>query len=197
MISKADLATPGSTHADVVEQPSWLLRSKLRPPVIPGYYTPRPRFDDLLGRVSAFPLTLVVAPAGSGKTQLLAHWVSTAPVPTAWLSLEEMDNDPIELWTGIIATLEVLAPKCGLTVRDLLAGSAPIDDVVRALLHNLEADPAGQSVLVIDDVHCVSSSTASNALAVFVQHLPPWLHVVMAGRSDPTFRSTGCGCEGN
>ena len=139
MISKADLATRGGTDADVMEQPSWLLRSKLRPPVIPGYYTPRPRFDDVLGRVTSFPLTLVVAPAGSGKTQLLAHWVSTTPVPTAWLSLEEMDNDPIELWTGIIAALEVLAPKCGLTVRDLLAGSAPIDDVVRALLHNLEA----------------------------------------------------------
>ena len=135
--------------------------------------------------MTSFPLTLVVAPAGSGKTQLLANWVSTTPVPTAWLSLEEMDNDPIELWTGVIAALEVLAPKCGLTVRDLLARTAPIDEVVRVLLHNLEADPAAPSVLVIDDVHFVSCSTSSNALAVFVQHLPPWLHVVMAGRSDP------------
>ena len=162
-----------------------LLRSKLRPPAVPEYFVPRARLDNVLDDLTTRPLTLVIAPAGSGKTQFLANWVSTTSEPVAWLSLEEMDDDPVELWSGMMATLDSLSPGCGDAARRLLASSAPIGDVVRALLQSLESVSVAHSVLVIDDVHHVRDSTTADSLSLFVQHLPRWLHVVIAGRADP------------
>ena len=73
----------------------------------------------------------------------------------------------------------------GRVARDLLTGSAAYDDVVRALLDGLEADPASPSVLIVDDVHCLKNRVTGDSLELFVQHVPAWLHVVLVGRTDP------------
>ena len=88
------------------------------------------------------PLTLVIAPAGSGKTQLLSNWVAITPAPIAWLSLEETDDDATALWTAVVAALEPLVPGIGGSVRDLLRGNASALDVVAGLLDALEAAAA-------------------------------------------------------
>lgn len=166
-------------------RPSQLLRSKLRPPARPDYFVARPRLDDLLDALTARPLTLIVAPAGAGKTQVLVSWATQTPVRTAWLSLEESDDDPVELWTGVIAALDALAPGTGDEAAVLIAGRAPVGDVVRALLNGLDAARQERSALVIDDVHHVRGAAAADSFALFVQHLPAWLHVVVASRTDP------------
>ena len=197
MISKADLARRGSTHADVVEQEFALLRSKLRPPVIPG--TTRQTEVRRTARSSDIvPLTLVVAPAGSGKTQLLANWVSTTRVPTAWLSLEEMDDDPVELWTGVIAALEQLAPECGRVAdRDLLGGadrstmsSAPCSTASRRIR---PPRPCWSSTMFT-----TSSSTASDdSRRVRATRSSLAARRPRRARRPRTFRSTGSGCAAN
>ena len=98
-------------------------------------------------------MTLVVAPAGSGKTQLVSNWIDSSDLRTAWLSLEETDDNHTEFWFGAIAALEQLAPGCVGEAHDLLLGGLPIFDVVRALLDGLESSPSDPSVLVLDDVH--------------------------------------------
>ena len=162
-----------------------LLRSKLRAPANPDYFIPRQRLNDLLDQAVDCPLTLVIAPAGSGKTQLVSHWIDTSDVNTAWLSLEETDDNHTEFWFGVIAALEQLAPGCGVEAHDLLASAEPGFDVVRAVLDRLESSPSDPSVLVLDDVHCLKSGETGDSLALFVQHLPAWLHVVLIGRTDP------------
>src|SRR6185312_12971027 len=111
---------------------SSLLRSKLRRPVVPDYFVHRPRLERQLDGVVTRPVAAVVAPAGSGKTQLMSNWVARTSVPVSWLSLEEMDDDPVAFWTATIVALRPLAPSAGATAGRLLAGRAPLDDVVAA-----------------------------------------------------------------
>ena len=170
---------------DGLDHVSLLLRSKLRPPAAPDYFVHRSRLHDLLDEVASHPLTLVIAPAGSGKSQLVASWARSGTIPTAWLSLEEMDDDGPELWYGLIAALEELAPSCGTSARVLLARAAPLSDVVRALLTELDTASEAPCALVVDDVHFLVDDSTADSLALFVQHLPSWLHVVLVGRADP------------
>src|SRR6185312_10684513 len=114
------------------------------------------------------PMTLVVAPAGSGKTQLLSHWVAHHPRPTTWLSLEEMDDDPIGLWTAVIAALQTLAPGAGRTATGLMARRAPLTDVVVAVLDDIDVAEADESVLVLDDIHHLKDPATTESLALFV-----------------------------
>ena len=145
----------------------------------------RQRLDERLECVTAYPLTVVIAPAGSGKTQLMSSWVGRATVPTAWLSLEELDDDPVELWSGIVAALEQLAPGCGRVATERCADGATADEVVGAVLDGLDRDSDTASVVVFDDVHHLQSAATVRSFATFVQHVPSWLHVVLVGRADP------------
>jgi LuxR family maltose regulon positive regulatory protein len=132
-----------------------LLRSKLRRPTVPTYFVARPRLDRALDTVTERPLTLVIAPAGSGKTQLLSSWTARTEHPVAWLSLEEMDDDPVSLWTAAAAALDAFAPGCGLVVQRATSERTDASGVVGALLEGLEGVSGGAAVLVIDDVHHV------------------------------------------
>ena len=78
-----------------------LLATKLRPPLPRPGWVPRPRLLERLRAVGG--LLLVCAPAGFGKSSLLAEWVRTERRPVAWLSLDEGDNDPVRFWRHVAA----------------------------------------------------------------------------------------------
>ena len=163
-----------------------IFQSKLRPAVNPAYLLPRPRLQALLDEAVAAPLTLVVAPAGSGKTSLLRSWVAETELPHAWLSLDEADRDPVQLWRGLLAALEGLAPGCAAASADLLRRPGGLLEAVGALLDDLEGRCGGPAVLVVDDLQLVDEVEAVAAsLSLFVQHLPGWLRVVAASRRAP------------
>ncbi len=159
-----------------------VLQAKLRPAASP-YLLPRPRLHQLLDESVTAPLTLVVAPAGSGKTSLLSSWVAETDLPHAWLSLDEDDRDPVQLWRGVLAALEGIAPGCARSAAHLLRRPGGLLEAVGELLDDLEGREQDHCVLVIDDLHLIDEVEANAvSLALFVQHLPPWLHVVVASR---------------
>ncbi|MEP9361340.1 LuxR C-terminal-related transcriptional regulator [Nocardioides sp. CN2-186] len=163
-----------------------VLPAKLRPPVTPAYLVPRPRLHQLVDEAVAGPLTLVVAPAGSGKTSLLSGWVAQTATTYAWLSLDEADRDPVQLWRGILAALEGIAPGSAATCADLIRRRGGLPKGIAALLDDLESRSYDDRVLIIDDVQLVDEDEAVVAsLSLFLQHLPPWLHVVVASRREP------------
>src|SRR4051812_18945145 len=92
-----------------------LLETKLYVPRPRRRLVPRPRLAERLSRGAASTLTLVSAPAGFGKTTVLAAWLasSTDAAPAAWLSLDEADNVPIRFWTYLIAALQTVLPEVG------------------------------------------------------------------------------------
>ncbi|KQW52558.1 hypothetical protein ASC77_24620 [Nocardioides sp. Root1257] len=165
---------------------SAIFPAKLRPAANPAYLIPRPRLHQLLAPETLAPVTLVVAPAGSGKSSLLRSWVSEAGIPYAWLSLDESDRDPVQLWRGMLAALEGVAPGCAVSAADQLRRIGGVPDAIGALLDDLEQRDVGPAVLVVDDLQLVDAVDAvASSLSLFVQHLPTWLHVVVSSRHEP------------
>ena len=172
--------TRSRTSAD-----SALQRAKLRPPGLPDPYLPRPRLLELLDDVARAPLTVVVAPAGAGKTSLVAPWIADCGHPAAWLSLDESDRDRARFWSGLVAALETVAPGSGAGALGMLRRGARRDDAVDRLLDELDSQPRDPTVLVVDDLQCVDGyDTIAFELARFVRHLPAWLHLVLVSRRD-------------
>jgi LuxR family maltose regulon positive regulatory protein len=130
---------------------------------------------------------LVCAPAGFGKTALLADWVRSGDRRVAWLSLDAGDNDPVRFWRHVFAALDRALPGIGERVAPLL-GPPPssFEGLVTALINELAAQPGeDEIVLVLDDYHLVDAQQVHASLAFLLEHLPPGLHLVVASRSDP------------
>ncbi|QDP98239.1 hypothetical protein FOE78_22115 [Microlunatus elymi] len=158
-------------------------RAKLQPPALTNGFVRRQRLHVLIDEAVTGPLTLVIAPAGSGKTSLLSSWAAEHSRSTAWLSLDTADRDPVQLWTGVIAALDSIAPGYGSGALALLRHPGEHFEVVQDLLNELYGEDHEPAVLVIEDVHLVDDTReTAESLAAFVQALPPWLRVVLTSR---------------
>jgi LuxR family maltose regulon positive regulatory protein len=163
-----------------------LLETKLYVPRRRGLVR-RPRLLERLNRGAEAALTLVSAPAGFGKTTLLAEWLADRPADTraGWLSLDAGDNHPAVFWPYLIAALRTAAPGVGAGALALLeARPPPIETVLAPLLNDLAAVPH-DVVLVLDDFHVVDAGDVEAGVAFLLDHLPPRLHLVLATRADP------------
>jgi LuxR family maltose regulon positive regulatory protein len=133
-------------------------------------------------------LTLISAPAGFGKSTLLAEWLAVTPADgsvTAWLSLDPGDSHPATFWTHVIAALQTVAPNVGAKALTLLESpEASIGAVLAPLLNELNAVP-GDIVLVLDDYHAIDSAEIQVGAAFLLEHLPANVHLVIATRADP------------
>ena len=164
-----------------------LIATKLFVPRLRPGLVARPRLLELLRAGAESRLTLVSAPAGFGKTTLLAEWLNAEARErrsVAWLSLDAADSDPASFWTGVVTTLDTSVLDRSQALE--LAGSTPVP--VERLLTTLLNELAGTTVeswLVLDDYHLVDSHDVDSAMAFFVDHVPPHVHVVITTRADP------------
>src|SRR3954454_18318528 len=161
-----------------------MLRSKLRAPEPPGYFIHRPRLHDLLDRITSQPLTLVIAPAGYGKTLLVSTWIARCAASTAWLSLDESDHDDAQFWFDRMSALEQLVPGCSEASYAELSLGRAISDVAAQLIDDLEPITMEDCVLVIDDAHHLNDAISSGPLSMLIERLPSWLHFVLLSRRD-------------
>jgi LuxR family maltose regulon positive regulatory protein len=166
-----------------------VLQTKLYPPRAPRGLVPRPRLAARLDRGAGSKLTLISAPAGFGKTTLLADWLAARPVQEfslAWLSLDHDDNRSQTFWTYVIAALRTVSPEVGATALALLqaAQPPPIPTVLTTLVNDLAAG-AGDIVLVLDDYHVIDGPEVQEGMAFLLDHLPPRLHLIIVTRADP------------
>jgi LuxR family transcriptional regulator, maltose regulon positive regulatory protein len=168
-----------------------LVATKLHVPRPQPGYVARSRLTARLDEGLARRLILVCAPAGFGKSALLAAWVSCGQRPAAWLSLDEGDNDPARFWRHVAASLERSCPGISGRIGSLLGPPPPrsFEPVVTALINDLEERPTAEpSLLVLDDYHLVVSEPVHAALRFLIEHIPPSLRLVLATRSDPPLR---------
>ncbi|HMQ33870.1 MAG TPA: LuxR C-terminal-related transcriptional regulator [Chloroflexaceae bacterium] len=162
------------------------LAAKLTPPPPREGLVPRARLAAWLAAQARARLTLVVAPAGFGKTTLLAQWAAECGAGLAWLALDERDNDPTRFWAYVAAALDTVAPGAGDHARSMLQSPAPppAEVVIVALLDELERLER-EVVLLLDDYHLIAAEAIHAGVAFLVDHLPPGVRVVIAGRGDP------------
>ena len=166
-----------------------LLATKLHAPRRRPGVVQRQRLGNRLAAAEAASVTLVSAPAGFGKTTLLAEWFCTPDnegSATPWLSLDSADNDPAVFWTYAIAAIQTAAPQVGASALIALQASQPLTTVVAALLNDLY-DLADRLVVVLDDYHVIDSTDIHESIAYLIDHAPPSFHLVLASRSDPPF----------
>jgi LuxR family maltose regulon positive regulatory protein len=164
--------------------PDVLLATKLYVPQPQPGLVPRPRLARALGDGLAWGRVLVCAPAGFGKTALLADWARDGGRRVAWLGLDGGDSDPARFWRYAVAALDGARP--GLAGRVGPAPSRSFEGLVTALINELAADPAQDEVLlVLDDYHVVDSGLVHESVAFLLENLPPGLRVVLSGRADP------------
>jgi len=164
-----------------------LLAAKLAAPPMPGQVVARPRLFRLLDQGVRGPVTLVAAPAGSGKTLLLASWAAqAAPGAVAWLSLDPADNDPGRFWSYVLAALRgagTLPPED--PPPDPPPGATAGDGGLPAALVQALGELASPVVLVLDDVHELTDPRVLRGLELLVRHTPPRLRLVLVSRADP------------
>ena len=164
-----------------------LLATKLHVPTSRGRVVQRGALIEALSAAPGRKLTLVSAPAGWGKTTLLAQWVSGAGDNQrfSWLSLDPSDNDPVWFWMYVIAALQKSSPDVGSRAAELLEMGADVMRVVLPTLLNELDNLACQIVLILDDYHLVTCRAIHEQMAFVLNRMPVNLHLVLATRSDP------------
>ncbi len=173
-----------------------LLRTKLHRPRLSEDLVPRPRLLEWMRCEPDRQLTLISAPAGYGKTTLLCQWLEACPQASAWLSLDEGDNDlPFFVRYLVEAIQTVFADACPRTLELLQAPQLPsldhlaavlINEMVELFEHRSPEDPTARNlILALDDYHKIDSKEVHDLLATLVQHLPQHMHLAIASRADP------------
>lgn len=166
-----------------------LLETKLYLPPWRTGMVPRPRLVARLRKRGEDRLTLISAPAGFGKTTLLAQWLAGMRDDrnsAAWVSLDAEDNDPTRFWSYTIAALQRTSPglAAGAMARLHSPQPPPIETVLAALINEIDARD-GDVALVLDDFHVIEAEAIHQAVAFLLDHLPARLRLVIASRTDP------------
>jgi LuxR family maltose regulon positive regulatory protein len=133
-------------------------------------------------------LTLVSAPAGFGKTSLVAAWQKDCETPLAWVSLDEEDNEPLRFLDYLIGALQTFDADLGDESAELLrrASTPPLKVVLTSLLNEINAYDK-EFVVAFDDYHVIHDHGIHDALSYLIERLAPHAHALIATRSDPPF----------
>ena len=162
------------------------LRTKLIPPRSHENLVAR---DSLWARLDAGlngKLTLISAPAGSGKTTLVSQWLASRSEPAAWLSLEPSDNDLVRFWRYIVKACQSLNPDVDRHILPLLERpERDLAEVIPVALINTLAQGHDSYILALDDYHMITSQLVHDSLAYLINHLPTNLHLVLITRHEP------------
>ncbi len=176
-----------------------LVPTKLTAPRPRAVWVRRERLLVQLGAAPSTRLTLIVAPAGFGKSTLVTQWLAEAetaagkaqrplasPPVFAWLTLDEHDQNGLRFLAYVAGAIEQVVPGALVTTRPLLNAPdpPPLYMVLHSLLVDLNALPTGVT-LVIDDYHAVTAEPIHQAVAYLLRHLPPTCHLVILSRIDP------------
>lgn len=128
------------------------------------------------------------APAGFGKTTLLAEWLDETPGTdrrVAWLSLDPSDNESASFWPNVLTAFQTAVPGIGSGALELMTSlTLPTERVLTSLLNDL-AEAPGEVWLVLDDYHLVDDRDVHDGVTFLLEHLPPHVHVVLSTRADP------------
>jgi LuxR family maltose regulon positive regulatory protein len=172
--------------------PNWVgqrLSTKLYLPPARQTLVERPVLLDQLKEGLTGRLTLVSAPAGFGKTSLVAAWRKECETPLAWVSLDEEDNEPLRFLDYLIGALQMVDGELGDESAELLKKSTttpPVKVVLTSLLNEINAYDK-EFVMAFDDYHVIHEHGIHDALSFLIERLAPHAHCLIATRSDPPF----------
>lgn len=180
-----------------------ILQTKLSQPTFTKDLVVRPRLLNKLNAGLDGALTLVVAPAGFGKTTLVSSWLQGVQengdnaLPATWLSLDEGDSDSTVFLNYFVAALQRIFPDAGVETLQLLNSrqEVPTNVLLTTLANEIEAVPT-RFVMVLDDLHALQTPKLFDHLNEWLQHWPRKLHLVLVSRFNPPLRLTSLRAQG-
>ena len=163
-----------------------LIRTKLNLPFLRQKLVSRPHLKDQIAQGLRGPLTLITAPAGFGKTTLVASCIASGEMPVAWLSLDKDDNQVERFLSYLVAALQETDRTIGSEAAQLLAAArqATPEAILTSLINDLETI-GGEIALVLDDYQLINGPAVHEQVAFLLEHCPKTFHLVIATRSDP------------
>lgn len=174
--------------------PERLLSTKLHPPARATRLLAREQLQALRDQSRQAVLTLVAAPAGYGKSTLVAGWLfgkdggGGKQDAIAWLTLDTGDNDPLRFWRYVVAALHGAVSTIGAEAAELLrAGAGNPEAVISSLINDMAGQEA-EVILVLDDCHVIEAPPIHAGLQFLLDHQPAGLRLVLISRSDPPLR---------
>jgi LuxR family maltose regulon positive regulatory protein len=171
---------------DFKPRPMSLLATKLYMPGPQAQLLSRPRLFSRLDEGIKCRILLLSAPAGFGKTQLLGDWLRQRDFPSAWISVDAGDRDPVHFLTYMIAALQKIKEGIGLTALNLLQAPSPpsMESILITLINSITPHKT-DFVLVLDDLHLGDSPEFHDLMAFLIENMPVQMHLCIATRSDP------------
>lgn len=171
---------------------SYFTRGKFRPPTLPPILVTRPRLTSQINT----PIIFITAPAGFGKSTMLNVWrQECAGTPVAWAALDAEDDNLLRFWSTIIMALQTVRSGLGQKLMPFLQRSSAITpaDIVAQVVNELACtdDDSFCTGLVLDDFHHIRHADVHNSMQIFLEHLPPNLRLIIAGRTRPPL-ALGC-----
>jgi LuxR family maltose regulon positive regulatory protein len=195
-IKSSEHGTGGDAYADTTGRRSpsspvsMGVRTRVVPPRLPVDYVARPRLLAALDPGPSGGLTLLVAPAGFGKTTTVAAWAAWTPRPVAWLTISEAERETVAFIDALVASIRTSEPDFGeslLAMREM--ADLPEAPVIAAALAAELADLPDAVTLVLDDSHRLDDSPAQQVLAELVPMLPDDTRLIVATRRRPAPRN--------
>jgi LuxR family transcriptional regulator, maltose regulon positive regulatory protein len=163
-----------------------LLRAKLHAPTINKNTISREKLYQKLQRGTQSKLMLVIAPAGYGKTTAVLDWIRNCGLPSAWLSMDARDNNPVLFWNYFCAALDPIVP--GISKSAAYVFDSP--ELLRANIHiniliDRLAELTSDALLVLDDLHTITDPSILGGLSYLISYLPEKMHLMIISRTEP------------
>ncbi|MBN1315017.1 MAG: hypothetical protein JXA42_06100 [Anaerolineales bacterium] len=165
-----------------------LITTKFFKPRLSPNLVERPRLIRRLNTGLDKALTLISAPAGYGKSTLIAHWLENIVRPSCWLGLDMGENDAVGFITNFVAAIQQIDPTIGTKVLSLMqVPRLPALEIMMASLINDIARKTESFVAVLDDFHVISNPVVQKMVSLLINRMPPRMHLVISTRHDPLF----------
>ena len=163
-----------------------LLKTKLYIPSAPPSRVVRSHLITSLADVKNNALTIISAPAGFGKTTLLAEWIAQTSLPVAWLSLDNGDNDPHRFLSYLLEAFDSIYENVGFEARQIMQSLQFVPpQIILASLINHVGMLIESCVLVLDDYQFITEHAVHETMRYLLDHLPSNVHIILATRADP------------
>ena len=164
-----------------------MLLTKLHIPGLAKNLVYRSRLFDKLDEGLSRKLILVSAPAGYGKTTMVAQWIKKNHIPTAWFSTDTRDNDPHDFFTFLISSIQSIQENVGEKSRELLKlpGTVGLDYILELLINDL-LEREEDLLLVLDDFHHINNEQILRNISFLLEFKPAHFHLAIVTRSDPS-----------
>ncbi len=167
-------------------------RTRLTTPRLQPNVVSRPRLVEYLGEAVNYPITIIKADAGYGKSTLLTEFVTETQFPTFWCDLAGSDADPLLYLLHLIYVFRTAHPTCGDSALALLEQEGGAINLwgpaVNSFTNDLLDCLPTETFLILDDYHSIDDPQLNDITERFIEYMPPQLHLILTTRHTPNLR---------